>query len=178
MSLFSKIKNIFSINEKTKKVASTTNIYDSSYNALNSSNVPLEIEQMLSLSYITRSIQMIANDVAKTEFSIYKYDAKKEKRELLKNTKLHWMLNRQTNLELNSYDFKKIIVWNLFLYGSAPIYAHYVKNDKGEETLINLIPIYPEVLTQFKGEDGLTYYSIQFDNEMKPVIFNSEEIIY
>lgn len=179
MSLKDKFKKIFNINQKNNYVATPNNKYDANFDPINLNTRPLSVTESLSLSYITRSIQMIANDVAKTDFTIYKYDAKKIHREIENNTSLNWILNRQPNKFLNAYDFKKIIVWNLLLFGTAPIYPVYEIDQNGKNRLISLIPIYPEIVTQQKDKNGDIYYSVTLKESVNSTVnFRSDEIIY
>ena len=178
MGILTSLKKIFNINQKNYKVATPTNYYDSMVDTLNHNTHPLTVEEMLSVSYITRSIQMIANDVAKTDFAIYKWNAKKTYKEIQLNSKLHWLLNRQPNAEMSAFEFKKTIVWNLFLYGSAPIYVNYETiNEKS--VLTELIPIYPEIVSVSKNEAGKTIYTLTLNDSVNNnIVLDNEHIIY
>lgn len=172
MSLLKKFLDFLKINKKTEQINTE---YFADYNPTNFGTETLTVEEMLGLSYITRSIQMIGNDVAKTTFAHYKSDAKKTTKHIQTNTVLHWMLNRKPNSEMNAYTFKKLIVWNLFLFGSAPIYCSYsFVNEK--KKLVEMIPIYPEIVNQERDENGNLYYTININED--PLLLKKEEMIY
>ena len=128
--------------------------------------------EMLSLSYVTRSIQMIANDVAKVEWNHYKFNALKTERHLKGNSTMHWMLNRAPNSEQTAFEFKKMLVWNLFIYGSAPIYPVYK-----DGTLIELLLINPHAVKLVRDQvSGLIKYEV--DTAAKPLVLNADQLIY
>jgi len=146
----------------TKNETSSSNFSETyaSYNTLDLLDTPLTTEEMLSLAYITRSIQMIANDVAKVTWNHIKWNAKKTDKENMINSKLHWMLNRKPNNEMTAFEFKKLIIWNLMLYGKAPIYPVY-KTINEKEQLIELILLAPNSVVLKRDETtGNIYYEI------------------
>lgn len=171
--IFNVLKNLLSFNKTTEKINTE---YYADYNPLSYGAQTLTIEEMLGLTYITRSIQMIANDVAKTTWAHYKWDGKKIRKTLQINSAKNWLLNRKPNSEMTAYEFKKMIVWNIFLYGKAPIYCLYEKIN-GKDTLIEMIPIYPEIVQQVRDpKTGKIKYQIESNNEN--IELQENELIY
>ena len=141
MKLWDKLKTVFQ-----PKNFNTVNYREMSLFASTNPNSPstfeLSQQELLSLSYFTKGVQIIAQDIAKTTWVVQKLDAKGNWVNY-DFSKLHFLLNRSPSKYLSAFEFKKIIVWNLFLYGKAPIYVHYEKQEDGKYRLLDLIPIYP-----------------------------------
>lgn len=175
MGVLEKLKRFFpSINKQTNNEVS--NHYADGY--YGQKNNLLSIDEMLGLTYITKSIQMIAQDVAKVAFVQKKHDIKTNRIEVLKNTRLHWMLNRKPSSDLTGYNFKSLLVWNLFLYQKAVVYCHYEKiNDR--YYLTELIPIYPEYAQKFYDEKNNVYYEVALNgNSGEKIRLSKNEIIW
>lgn len=134
----------------------------------------LSVEDMLGLTYITKSIQMIARDVAKVKWIQKKIDTKNNKSYTV-NSKLFWLLNRKPNDDCSAYNFKTLLVWNLFLYHKAAIFCQYEKfNDR--YYLTNLIPIYPEYINK-TYKNGFLQYEIIINNSTKETVCIDKEYI-
>lgn len=173
MGAFQKIKNFFkSYNKET--FHSRTEHFADGYFSKNSIKT-LSVDEMLSLSYITKSIQMIANDVAKVKLVQKKTDPKTLTYTLNSNSRLYWMLNRKPNKNLNGFTFKTLLVWNLFLYQKAVIYCNYEKINN-RYFLTELIPLYPEYVTKKFDDNSNIYYLINVGEEQLKV--GVENIIY
>ena len=170
-SLLTKIKNKLTKSNETSSSANST-VY-ANVNTIDYSQPVLTTAEMLSLSYLTRSIQMISNDIAKVDWTQYKWDATKQNRTLENNTKLHWMLNRSPNSEQTAFEFKKMLVWNLFIYGKAPVYPAY--NNEGR--LIELLLLNPNSV-MMKRDDltGIIHYELEGLD--RTIILEQDDLIF
>lgn len=174
-SVFNRILNFFKSFNKETFENRASHFADGFYNG---NSTTLSIDEMLSLTYITKSIQMIAQDVAKVKW-IQKKINKKGETSIVQNSRLYWMLNRKPNREINGYTFKSLLVWNLFLYQKAAVYCHYEKIN-GKDYLTELIPIYPEFITKEFDENGNIQYKILTNNsyDSEPIYLTPESIIW
>lgn len=187
MTLWDKLKTIF----QPKNFNTSKNREDVLYAAVNPnspSTFELTQQELLSLSYFTKGVQIIAQDIAKTTWVVQKLD---DKGNWINYdfSKLHFLLNRSPSKYLSAFEFKKIIVWNLFLYGKAPIYVHYEQQEDGKYRLLDLIPIYPNwCFKQWNAETNKFEYQIftqqlgSIDNyeinTNEPIIVQDDEIIW
>lgn len=98
-------------------------------------------QELLSISYFVRSIQIIANDIASMKWShqILKTNKNKQNWQNVINSPIEYLINEKPNLEISGFEFKKILIWNYFLYGAAAI---YVVRDKESNKPVELIPIF------------------------------------
>lgn len=186
MKLWDKLKTVFQ-----PKNFNTANYREMSLFASSNPNSPATFElsqqELLSLSYFTKGVQIIAQDIAKTTWVVQKLDAKGNWVNY-DFSKLHFLLNRSPSKYLSAFEFKKMIVWNLFLYGKAPIYVHYEKQEDGKYRLLDLIPIYPNwCFKEWNTDENKFEYKIftrqlgmsEHDiNVEEPIIVQDDEIIW
>ena len=113
MKLWDKLKTVFQ-----PKNFNTVNYREMSLFASANPNSPATFElsqqELLSLSYFTKGVQIIAQDIAKTTWVVQKLDTKGNWVNY-DFSKLHFLLNRSPSKYLSAFEFKKMIVWNLFL---------------------------------------------------------------
>lgn len=121
-------------------------------------------QEFLAYGIFSRALQLLTNDIAKVSFLHYK-DSK------IINSNLSYLLNTQPAPGLTSFEFKKLITWNLLLYGSSPILKVY--ND--QKQLISLLPIYPGFITKKYENNSLVY---EFKNNQTTCTYNQEQIIW
>lgn len=186
MKIWDKLKTIF----QPKNYNTTSNREELLYASVNpnsTTSFELSQQELLSLSYFTKGVQIIAQDIAKTTWLIQKID---DKGNWLNNdfSKLHFLLNRSPSKYLSAFEFKKMLVWNLFLYGKAPIYVHYETQEDGKYRLLDLIPIYPNwCFKEWNNETSKFEYhlftkQINIDNyeinTHEPIILNDDEVIW
>ncbi len=96
--------------------------------------------ELLNISYFVRCIQIIGNDIGSMKWT--------HQRQVFKDGKEYWenvsksgiehLVNERPNLEITGFEFKKILIWNYFLYGAAAI---YVVRDT-DDNIVELIPIF------------------------------------
>ena len=103
----------------------------------------ISTQELLTTTYFVRSVQMIANDIASLDCS--HLILKKNKWVPNNNSEINYLLNMKPNSELSAFEFKKILIWNIFLYGYAAILITRKKikiKNKTEEIIESFIPIY------------------------------------
>ncbi|TDV23499.1 HK97 family phage portal protein [Mycoplasmopsis mustelae] len=128
--------------------------------------------EFLTFGLAVRAVQMIANDIAKVNFRHSKYN-KDNDSENINNSQLLKILNKKPNDKQTPWEFKKSLIWNLLIYGSAPLLK--VSDQTG--ALIELIPVYPPYLTKKQKDNGETFYQFKRDNN-DPINFLDDEIIF
>lgn len=186
MKLWDKIKTIFQ-SKNYQTVSNRENLLYASANPNSVSAFELSQQELLSLSYFTKGVQIIAQDIAKTTWVVQKLDDKGNWVNF-DFSKLHFLLNRAPSKYLSAFEFKKILVWNLFLYGKAPIYVHYEQQNDGKYRLLDLIPVYPnwcfkewnEELNKFEyklftKQIGVEQYEVNLE---EPIVLQDDEIIW
>ena len=173
MGIFDKLKAFFKNDNKQTFNSRATHWADGFYGEDSFTNV-LTTDEMLSLSYITKSIQMIAHDCSKVKWIQKK--TQNNRSFFVTNSRLYWMLNRKPSNDLNGYNFKSILVWNLFLYSKAIIYCHYEKIN-GKYYLTELLPLYPEYVSKEYNKNNELYYKV-YITENESLNVPKEQIIW
>lgn len=163
-SFFSKVKNVFSKQNKKTRYGNRTYFAGSSGNFIPQS---LTEQELLVLSYFTKSVQMIANDIGKIDWKIFDPNGSEAKHQ-----RLSFLLNSNPNDRMSGYHFKKLLIWNLFLFGSAPILV--VRDDNNK--VIELVPIFPDVVMTQYDDDGNLYYEL-LAPEYENIKLDKSEII-
>lgn len=113
--------------------------------------------ELLTMGDFIRCVQMIGDSIAEVDFNLYKL----EKGVWKYDTTNAWnvLLNKTPNDEISAYEFKKIIVNNLFIYGRAFI---YIFRDKAGKP-IELIPMYSNYVKRVVN-NGVPEYFITSTN--------------
>lgn len=183
MTVWQKIKLVFQP-KNFETVKHNEQVLYAGINPLTQLGTELTKQELISLSYFTKGVQIIANDIAKVTFNVQK----KEDNHWINqdHTKLHFLLNRSPNSNLTAFEFKRIIIWNLFLYNKAPIYVHYERDQIGKYQLIDLIPIFPEWINrEYDDSTGKYRYIISTNPiggtssfESNNMELNDDEIIW
>lgn len=116
-----------------------------------------------------RAVQLIANDIAKVNFN----HRKKLDGEWvnLSDSKLLYLLNEAPNTNQTPWEFKKSIIWNLLLYGYAPILI--IRNEKFEA--IELLPVFPYYIRKEEINGEITYTYLKTKN---PFRLYKDEVIW
>lgn len=125
----------------------------------------------MTFGFLSRAIQLIANDIAKVNFLHVKYD-KNGKRENI-DSDFTYLLNKKPSNLLTSWEFKKQLVWNLLLYGYCPILKSY--DDSGK--LIELYPLFPPWLTK-KIESNTVTYILKSPDVNREIILQEDDVIW
>ncbi|WGI36488.1 phage portal protein [Mesomycoplasma lagogenitalium] len=171
MTLKDKIKNFF----KLKKIDNNHNYQDFNiplnFNFSSSTIRTLSEHEFLTFGLCVRAFQLIANDIGKVNFRHIKYNENEEGETIL-NSPISKLLNKKINDNLTPWEFKKIIIWNLLIYGVAPIYKIFNENGEVEE----LAPIYPNYIYKVE-ESGKLFYILK-RNGKELLKFNDFEIIW
>lgn len=166
------IKNFF----KPKDINNNLNSYRDFSNSLNYTTLTnsihtLDEQELLTFGLCVRAVQMIANDIAKVSFRHLKVNNNGEY-ENIQNSNILKLLNRKPTPTLTSWEFKKIVVWNLLLYGYSPIYVIRDEKDKISE----LIPIYPHYIVKVEQNNKIYYHFSAIRD--KKVILDERDIIF
>ncbi|VEU66408.1 phage portal protein, HK97 family [Mesomycoplasma conjunctivae] len=127
-------------------------------------NQKLTPEEALTFGIFSRALQLITNDIAKVNFLHIR-----DNQQI--NSPLLFILNKQPSPSLTPWEFKKLVVWNLLLYGYSPILK--VKNDKGE--VISLTPIFPGII-QKTQDDNRIFYTVKMPHS--EIKYNDDDIIW
>lgn len=152
--VYESVKEIFSHNEeRTIKEMGTRVLGGSFYDA----NKYLSTQQLLVASDFVRCVQILARDLSKIEFDHLEEKKINGSKHFFKTkeSKWHKLWNINPSNDLSPSELKKVIVWNLILYGAAAIWI--VKDLDGEPT--ELIPIYRNYINRV-FENGAPRYKI------------------
>ncbi|MFV8469450.1 phage portal protein [Mycoplasma sp. Sp48II] len=101
--------------------------------------------ELLTYSSAVRAFQMIANDIAKVNFQ---YLVEKNGTKNIVQNNITYLLNKHPSNNLTPWEFKKVLVWNLLIFGKAPI---FIERDN-KNNITQLIPVHPSFIS--KNEDG------------------------
>ncbi|WP_322911058.1 phage portal protein [Mycoplasmopsis felis] len=128
--------------------------------------------EFLTFGVCARAIQLIANDIARVNFrhTIQTEDGEVQN---IYNSDILQILNKRPNDKQTPWEFKKIIIWNLIIYGVAPLLKIRDENKK----IIELLPVFPPFITKHTEENNKTIYKFKrLDND--PVVFYEDEVIW
>ncbi|MCS4536740.1 phage portal protein [Mycoplasma sp. CSL7475-4] len=167
-------KNIFK--RKPKNLADNVDRYQDFSFSLNSysnnslSN-PLNPAEFLMYGLCVRAVQLIANDIGKVNFRHLKLSSNGEKIPIA-NSQIVRLLNQTPNRTQTPWIFKKTLIWNLLLYGKAPILV--VRNPE-TGTIDELYPIFPNYVEKDESETGITFWWVKGE---KPLQLYADEIVW
>ncbi|MHA3795755.1 phage portal protein [Mycoplasma sp. HF14] len=135
---------------KPKSIAYNSNGYERfstslQYNTESKLIRTLTPPELLTYSSVVRSFQMLANDIAKVNFQFIQENNGTKN---IQQNNITYILNKKPCKDLTPWEFKKVIVWNLLIHGTAPIFIE--RDNKGEIT--QLVPAHPSFIS--KNEDG------------------------
>lgn len=127
--------------------------------------------ELLSLGDFVRCVQILSNDISKIQFETQELIDVNGKEFFTNKTISNWnyLWNVNPSNDLSPEELKKVIVWNIFLYGAAAI---YIVKDKSSKP-VELIPIFRNFI-QRKTENGVPYYLINFGGSTESRIDNSD----
>lgn len=140
-------------------------------------NIPTA--ELITIGDFFRCVQLISDSVAEIDFNVYKF----EKNNWKYDSSNIWnvLLNKTPNNELSAYEFKKIIVSNLFIYGAAYIYIY--RDDRNKP--IELIPIFSNYITREVVNGEPVYYLLPLEGvdpktkkDIDKVKLPAEDVIY
>lgn len=173
---FVKLKNLFGVNKTQSEHA----LYKTPFASLNNNFLSQTLSTLNPIEFITfgivsRAIQLLANDVANVNFYHLVY---KNAQFETKISNFNYLLNIQPNNNLTPWEFKKILVWNLLIYGYCPIYKHYENQKLTQLILINPANVIKKILNNevfYELNDGSCseYFRIELDE----IIWINYEII-
>ncbi|MBN0919426.1 phage portal protein [[Mycoplasma] gypis] len=127
----------------------------------------LEPSELMTYGIIVRAIQLIANDIGKVNFRHVKEN--KGQKQFI-NSEIVQILNQKPNPYLTPWEFRKIIIWNLFLYGYCPLFIQ--KDEKNNPSAI--IPIFPPFIARDEKNGGYIFS----DDKDKPIKIDDSVIIW
>jgi len=194
ITIWNKIKNLF-----TNKPLVTTDPIPSvpslTYNALSQENISMSTEELLSLSLFTSAIKLIANAIGKVNFTDLKHSTLTNTYEPDRSSTLVYLLNRRPNSYQSDVEFKRAIVYNLFIHGKAPVYVVQTKDSiTKKNTIHEMLLIYPDwvrVQWDYTNKTARYFLDVQDpyemtnqadyvpdNNERKEIELSAENIIY
>lgn len=152
--LKNKILNVFGHTDKK------TNLLKGIFNlgSFSKAGGSLTTQELLGTTYFVRSVQMIANDIACLNWN--HFNLKKNKWYLNNKSEINYLLNIRPNLELSAFEFKKILIWNIFLYGYAAI---LIIKDKKTSQIESLIPVFSNYIKR-EIRNGKPIYTIDLNS--------------
>lgn len=141
----------------------------------------LNTAELLTIGDFIRCVQMIGDSIAEIDFNVYKFEKGQWKYDV--NNIWNVLLNKTPNNEINSYELKKIIVNNLFVYGAAYIYIFRDAQNKP----IELIPCFSNYIIRKVVNGTPEYFLTNYDTltekeipkkEFENIKIPAEDIIY
>ncbi|MBT1393725.1 phage portal protein [Mycoplasma bovis] len=130
----------------------------------------LSPSEFLMYGLMVRAVQLIANDIAKVNFTVQRKKANGDI-EHSQDTYIAKLLNDKPNNSQTPWEFKKILIWNLLLYGSCPILI--ARDEFNNPT--ELLPVFPYYVNKVENESGTKYFYVKKD---KPIEIYPDEIIW
>ncbi|UWD34061.1 phage portal protein [Mesomycoplasma molare] len=166
------IKKLFKPRNTTGNINGFRDFNNSlNYSTLTNTIKTLNEQEFLTFGLLVRAVQLIANDIGKVNFRHLKAN-KHGEYENIQESEIAKILNKRPTATLTPWEFKKILIWNLLLYGNAPIFIIRDESEKIKE----LIPIYPDYITK-QEENGIISYV--FKSGSNPaILLREKDVIY
>ncbi|ENY69023.1 Hypothetical protein, putative phage portal protein [Mycoplasmopsis bovigenitalium 51080] len=172
----SRIGNFFKrLFKKPKSLTANAQRYqDFSYSLFDNSSSDLlralTPSEFLMFGLCVRAVQLIANDVAKVNFN-HRITTNTGEWENLQHSNVLHLLNEKPNNTQTPWEFKKTIIWNLLLYGCAPILI--LRDEYGDA--LELLPVYPYYIQKEENDGEVSYTYLKTKNPFK---LDKDEVIW
>ena len=175
MGLWANIKKTLGINGKSQvKNTNYMSMLGNGPIGLNTSSVTPE--EMITLSDYMSAVDLVASTFAKIEFTynkIEKTDIGTRYSTRIYDTNIDWLLNRKPNSYQTPTQFKKSIIYNIFLKQRFAAMIHTERNLATE-----LIPLEPSRLTiERDNETGDLIHYYRLDDDERFIIPNNKILV-